>query len=191
MKRKLLLWGGIIVCGIALWIGTIVLAISITHLRVPVNLPGMLVYATPGYAVATGTWIIEGDRMANPLQTTKITCRKETMLCDSSTAEISDRRMMLNADRYEISEWTKTHVVFSDDSPLCVSYIYTLNWATKSVTGVRTKKKSLPPNTTDCNTLQSELRLTMKDGFRVSGELEREAMPWFGTLAFLPFKLLH
>lgn len=67
--------------------------------------------------------------------------------------------------------------MFTDDSPGCVRYIYTINVATKSVTGVRSRKNVPTGNPTfDCDQLTGELRLTMREGFDVSYAMEQAAL---------------
>lgn len=78
MTIKVLKWGADVAGVIVLWICTIVLSSGVVKDRVPVNLSRASVMAIgDSYVVAEGTWVIEGERQAFPLQTTTIKCEKE------------------------------------------------------------------------------------------------------------------
>ena len=188
--RTVIVFLGILI----LWIALMFLAGAVTQSRVPVNLAPFS-SVTPlldGYVNATGTWVIEGDNQGFPLQSTEIHCERELKRCTSATAQVMmGTQMYAHLDTYEIVSWEKTRVVFVDTSPSCVSYIYTIDLATKSVSGVRKKKPNATGALGDCSTYDKELRLSLRGGLEVTKKLQDEALPWFGHIVFAPFKIFH
>jgi hypothetical protein len=175
------------------WVFAIYLSVLVAKERVPVELPfAFYVESVEGYVQAGGTWTIEGDQQAFPLQTTEIDCWQPSRTCTSGTAQVSARDVLtVNIGRLPVIEWTDSHVVFVDESPTCVRYTYTINVATKSVTGVRQPKTVANGAGLGCDELKSELRLTMRSGFDVWYPLDQAALPWYGRIALAPFELLR
>lgn len=178
---------------LALWIALLFAAGAVVESRVPVDLSPFsnVIVVDDSYVSAKGTWVIEGDRQAYPLQTTEIICERELMRCTSATAQITGRSLSVNVDTYEVASWEKTRIVFVNTAPTCANYIFTIDFPTKAVSGLRKKKSSGPSVPADCNTLDKELRLSLRTGFDVSQSLKDEALPWFGHLVFSPFILLR
>jgi hypothetical protein len=90
---------------------------------------------------------------------------------------------------HEIVSWDKSRVIFVDETPQCVRYVYTIDLVTKVANAVREKRKNADPS--DCAAVEQELRLSLKDGIKEAYALQQEAMPWFGRLALAPLKLLQ
>jgi len=187
-------WLRLALGALAIWVGGVVVTFSIIEQRVPVSLPlsGHVLQLDNGYVRAEGTWTIEGDDHAFPLQTTVIECWPERRECTAATAEVSSLKMLnIIVETFPVVEWTRTTLVFVNDSPLCVRYVYTINLATKSVTGFRARRdQPVSSPIIDCERLASELRLTMRSGFDVWRRLQDDATPWFGWVFLAPFKLL-
>ena len=92
---------------------------------------------------ATGTWIIENDQIAYPVNTAEIQCYKERKTCQLIQASVvvpsldsSDNSFSLTLDTqtYEIISWTENEVVsrpFRTDQ--CRSTVLTINTAAKEV----------------------------------------------------------
>ena len=187
---------GIIV--VVAWIGLMLLTELMQSAAVPVALPTLSVYGNESFVWVQGTWTIEGEKHAFPLQTTEVTCSREDGVCRSATAEITSGMgvSMLNVrtETFNVTSWNEDSVVYVDTSPTCVYYIHTINPRIKSVTGIR---KKLPPErqSGDCSALDDELRLTMKDGGDITSPMLEESKPWFADLAFAPltafFKILE
>jgi hypothetical protein len=179
----------------SIWIAIFFISCLVIESRVPVNLsPGVHIFvdASQGYAVAEGTWVIEGDKQAFPLQTTKITCIKDDVICTSATAQVGyGDQLLVYTDQYKISEWSPTRIVFTDDAPTCVWYIYTMDLLTKSVSGIRQKKTTPIVGNEGCQEFDSTLRVSLKDGVSVRHQATEDAIPWFGVIAEAPFKLLQ
>lgn len=193
MFRKLLKWGCIGIGIVATWIVVIFVASAVVKSRVPVSLsPGAAVYNFGGnLATADGTWVIKGDKQVYPLQTSKITCEKELSRCTSSTAMVmGGDQLTVDIDFYNIISWEKSRIVFVDDAPTCVQYIYTIDLVTKVANGVRQKRKNAANEGPDCSVFAKELHLSLKSGFHEVMALEKDAMPWFGLMAVAPLKLL-
>lgn len=193
MRQRILRAVWILLGAIVLWIALLFAAGAVVDSRVPIDLSPFsnVNVVDDKYVSASGTWVIEGDSQAYPLQTTEIICERELMRCTSATAQIMGRGLHVNLDTYEVVEWEKTHIVFVDTAPTCATYVFTIDFPTKAVSGLRKKKPSGPSVSAGCNTLDKELRLSLRTGFNVSESLKDEALPWFGHLAFSPFKLFR
>jgi hypothetical protein len=192
--RKTLKWGGFFVAAIVLWLATVLIASAVVKSRVPVSLSahGNVVSIRDVYASATGTWVIEGQQQAYPLQTTNIRCEKELRRCTSGTARVmAGDQLHVDLDVHDIVSWEKSRIVFVDDVPKCVQYIYTIDLITNVVNGIRRKRPDVAGDASDCAALDQELRLSLKGGFEQWWKLNQDAMPWFGKLALAPFKLFH
>lgn len=179
---------------LVLWVALVILAMTVTQLRVPVDLSSFneISSITDDYVKASGTWVIEGDSQAYPIQTTEIWCERELHRCSSATAEIiSGEQMVVHLDFFEVNTWDKNQVIFTDASPSCVDYIHTINLLTKSVTALRQKKLDTSKSIRDCSAVATELRLTLRKGSEVVAKARNEALPWFGELALSPLKLFR
>jgi len=175
-----------VVAGFALlaWISAIALGFALLHIRVPVSLPvqpdsgDLRALAQAGYVEVEGTWNSEGDQMAFPLQTSKVSCYRPTQLCHVATAEIGKRETMrVSLDIYKIETWSEKQVVFVDHNPICAGYTYTIDLETGVTTGVREKAHTA---SADCAAVHDKPRvLRLADGFTVHDALTEKAMPWF------------
>lgn len=193
MHQRILRAVGLLLGAIVLWIILLFATGAVVDSRVPIDLSPFsnVNVVDDKYVSASGTWVIEGDSQANPLQTTEIICERELMRCTSATAQIMGRGLHVNLDTYEVVEWGKTRIVFVDTAPTCANYVFTIDFPTKAVSGLRKKKPSGPSVPANCNTLDKELRLSLRTGFNVSQSLKDEALPWFGHLAVSPLKLFR
>jgi hypothetical protein len=191
VRRRTLKWGIVTLMVVVFWVGTVLAAIVVAKSRVPVNLPVWDSVSALGdsHAVAKGTWVIESQQQAFPLQTTDIQCEKELRRCTMATATVmSGDQLNLNVDFYEVISWDKSRIVFVNETPLCVRYIYTIDLATKATNAIRSKRAS---KGADCAAIDQELRLSLKNGFHEGLKLQEEAMPWFGKLALAPLRLFQ
>jgi hypothetical protein len=179
--------GGILVALLLAWTAALLLAATVAKLRVPVTLPSMSIVRVDGLVRVQGTWTIEGDSQASPLQTTEIDCWVESRTCQSATATISKSgRLDVLLKPLPVQQWTDSQIEFTDDSPLYVRYVYTINTATKSVSGIRQRKHTERDQAFGCDQLEEEFRLTMRDGFDVWQPLNDAALPWYGRVALAP-----
>lgn len=183
MKRKLLIGAGVAFIGLALFIVAVAISNWMIQDRVPVSLHGSLfIHGDRDYAVATGTMVIEGERSAMPLQTSEIKCSSHTKQCMVAQAMITPQKgLYVMVDSYPVIEWTDSHLVFGEEAN-CVTNTYTINWVSKSVTGIRVRNK-MPKAGVDCSAiLIDELRVSLRDGFEVWQEEQRRAYPAFVKL---------
>lgn len=151
---------------LVVWIIFIIITMTVVKLRVPVNLPLFDLTLEEELVTARGTWVIEGDKQAFPMQTTKLWCEKESHSCFSARAEIGfGDQLYVEMDHYPITEWSNSQIIFIDNTPSCVSYIFTIDLHTKSVTAIRYKQEK--PIYANCEGVKDELRMSLKDGYSV------------------------
>lgn len=195
MLRKSLKWVAAFVGLFGVWLAVVFVAAAVAADRVPISLsPGILVTGVgDSYVLANGTWVIEGQPQAFPLQTTEIRCERELRRCTSATAMVMlGKQLHVDISFHDVVSWEKSRVVFTDDSPSCVEYVYTIDLVTKVANGVR-RKRTTPavPAISDCGTFEQELHLSLKSGFSEVLALQKSAMPWFGEVALAPLRLFQ
>lgn len=143
----------------------------------PVSLPSLYVFTDlweSGYVSARGTWVISGEQMALPEQTSRIDCHRHFGTCTEATAIVSadgdNRHLSVNIDTYEIESWDKHEIITKPLQFECTRYIRRVNRAQKSITGIR----STTSNEDTCKAIdRSEKHLVMTKGFKVYWELEQ------------------
>jgi len=149
---------------------------QIIYSKVPARLPSLIVANDNNvYVFAEGTWTIEGGSDAFPIQTTSIRCTKSDKKCIVAQAYIG-AQLSVDIDVNPILEWSDSQLVFVNDSSTCMTYYYTINWITKSGSGIRLKKKEAT-NDPACSIFAEEMRLTMKNGSEVWNEEVKRARP--------------
>ena len=123
--------------------------------------------------------VTEGERSAMPLQTSEIKCFSQSRECLVATALIvPPNNLYVMVDSYPVAEWTDSHLIFGEEAA-CVTNTYTINWVSKSVTGIRVRNKT-PRLGVDCSAiLIDELRVSLRDGSQVRQEEEKRAYPAF------------
>ena len=93
----------LLVLGLAGTIAIFTVSVQIVNSAVPVNLPvGPHVYTSlwdERYVSASGTWVIDNDRHAFPLNTSEITCRRPDSFCTATTARIDYNTLTLESER--------------------------------------------------------------------------------------------
>jgi len=147
----------------------------------PVMLPSLLVftdYWDRGYVIATGTWVMVGDKSAFPEQTCRISCDKASGTCTQAIATVKrigggEGILSVEVEEYEIERWDEHEIVTKPrESDLrCVRYIIRINKLQKSVTSIR----STISNEDLCEGLDaSEIYMELTDGFDVYWELVEE-----------------
>jgi hypothetical protein len=144
----------------------------------PTSLPSFHVFTDlwdSGYVSASGTWVISGERLGFPEQTSKINCDRSLRTCTEATAILSggggDRRLSVDIDTYEIERWDEHDIATKPLQFGCTRYVTRLNRLQKSVTAIR----STTSNDGMCSgTDRAEKYLVLTDGFKVYWELEQE-----------------
>ena len=194
MLRKGLKWTAVAIGVILTWLAVVFIAAAVAADRVPISLrPGTLITSLgDSYVLAFGTWVIGGQVNAFPLQTTEIRCERELRRCTSATAMVMlGKQLHVDVSFHEVVSWEKSRIVFVDDAPSCVQYIYTIDLASKAANGVRKKRVGGSAPSSDCSSLDEELKLSLKSGFTEVRALQKAAMPWFGELALAPLRLFQ
>ncbi|GAB1269163.1 hypothetical protein NBRC116493_24160 [Aurantivibrio infirmus] len=89
------------------------------------------VHFTDDFAFSEGTWIIENDKIANPINHAKITCykgSKECVIYDASIYNINSHVLSLNDDYYEVLSWNENEIIAqSTGNDSCRKVTMTLN----------------------------------------------------------------
>lgn len=160
----------------------------------PVSLPGLHIFTEmwdDGYVSASGTWIISGEKMGWPEQTSKIDCYKNIGKCIEATAIVSgegDMRVLsVDIDTYEIERWDQHEIVTKPLQFLCTRYVRRFNRLQKSVTGIR----STISNHEGCKGIEaSQKYLVLTDGFKVYWELKQNRMKKMQELVQISLGLL-
>ena len=176
------------------------LVLFISSISVPVKLPSIHVYtgSWDAFASAAGTWVIENDKSAHPMQTTEIFCRRSEMQCAASQAEVTDSgHLFLSTYKYNVTKWDENIIKYINTDAVCVDYSYTIERESKRVFGTRKTKSAAD----GCSIASpGPLNLILMDGFKVSNELSQEAVQkvspfgWLGLglwSAFISFRLWH
>jgi hypothetical protein len=177
MKKKILwtvlLTGGLISSLAAfLFILTLILKSA-----VPVSMPFFSLSTDDqmwnkfGYVVAEGTWVMEKpDVMYSPFLANKIVCVKREGVCRDAEASVDAHGgtayLRVNVDEFPIVKWDDTQIVYVNNDPECVTYIYSINRATKQVSGIRKPRANITSES--CKDIQkNEIKLKLVSGFDV------------------------
>ena len=160
----------LILVGLALGVG---LLFAIEQIRHPVQMTGapFLSATASQYATARGTWTSEPQGQAPPVQTSEIRCIKQLMICTEATALVSDGGVLnVISDSYDVADWQESRIVYKNDAE-CVNYVYTMDFLTKSVTGMAARKAStIDP---DCAAAPLTLRLSLRGGAEAMQALQK------------------
>ena len=97
------------------------------------------------YVTATGTWVLQGEQIAYPLNTSEITCRRSDGLCVDfhvdvhmpTSASPGLPQIMPIIDYYDITNWTPTEVRAVSRMG-CRQNVLTINISTETVHTVNT-----------------------------------------------------
>jgi len=144
-----------------------------------ISLPNKMIISIQEHGIisAEGTWKFQNGDQAFPLQTSKITCVKQTRNCQIVTANVSilnnsDDNGHLNIDvtDWAITRWTDTEVVAENDNPVCVSYTMTINFQKKEAFQFRRGKGG-----EQCKDFAEKPQiLVLVDGFNVSWDYYKQ-----------------
>jgi hypothetical protein len=128
-----------------------------------------------GYVSATGTWVIDQERHAFPLNVSTVSCVRDENICYDAQANISSGFLNSYLDSYPIVRWDRSTIQFQNNSPGCVTYIYVIDRATQKLSGRRTKRPDVDKE--QCGIVSDDLRLSFTDGRAVVEGLRRESAP--------------
>ena len=126
------------------------------------------------YLKASGTWVFENNRQADPLQTSQINCSRPLVKCFMATARISslsfndsnEATLFVDIDEFNITKWLDYEVQAENDNATCVSYTLSINLLKKEAYMFRRGKGG-----TNCEGIaESPQILKLEDGFKVGQE---------------------
>jgi len=141
----------------------------------PVSLPTLHVYTEfweSGNVWARGTWVLGGEKMSLPEQTTLLECYRDRGVCTEATAIVSKRRSLtVDIDEYKIERWDDYEIVTQPKQFECVRYVRRFNRAQKTVTGLR----STTSTEGFCKGVEGkEMHMTLSDGYKVNWDLQQD-----------------
>lgn len=94
----------------------------------PVFMPKKTFFDFQDKLTVRGTWTLEGEAAASPLQTSAITCREATMECVESRARIARGVLHVLRDRYRIEEWgSRIRAVSRAEGGQCYTWTLTVD----------------------------------------------------------------
>ncbi len=156
--------------------------------QVPVSLYGGMVFVDlwdRGYVAMEGTWVMDGDQHAYPLNMSKIVCRADTKQCIDSQATVRAGHgvplLRVNEDLHEIARWDKDTLIYQTNAG-CVNYAYTVSRQTKQVAGIRTIKAGADAT---CAGASREIKLRLTNGFDIYYQMQKDARPVALNIAVL------
>ncbi len=168
-----------------LWVGNLYV-----DLQVPVAMSTLVEVNTFGDSVSvSGTWTrtdLDGDTIANPLQTSKIECSKATNRCTEALASVSTSDPhLLTADltEYDVQSWTPNAIVMSQDG-ICATELFTIDLNTNVVSGIGHKTNQNNPFCTTNINDKSTWTYQLVKGFDVYWKMRGKARP-------LPVRLIQ
>ena len=134
-----------------------------------------------GFVTASGTWTLDGQNHAFPINMSEIQCIKDDRRCYAAAARLSGRYLVADLDFYNVTKWDSSTLEFVTDA-VCVAYVYVINRNTEKLTGRRVAKTTDDPT---CKSIISSpvLGLSFVNGLDVVTKLRSEAAP---TLISLP-----
>lgn len=176
LRTKVVRIVGVILLAIVALVALVSLSESYVKHKVPVSVGGYHVYTNSwdrGYVSLRGTWVMDNSKPAFPLQVSEIVCHLDSKDCIESRAEVAGSILLVNQDRYQISQWDGRNLTYISNAD-CVDYVYSVDRITKQVSGIRTIKTGMADQCTD---IEKELQLRLTDGFNVYWKLQEEARP--------------
>jgi hypothetical protein len=97
-----------------------------------------------GFVTASGTWVLDGEKHAFPINMSEIQCFKENSRCYAAGARLSNNYLVAELDFYNVTKWDNSTLEFVTDAR-CVSYVYVINRNTEKLTGRRVAKTTDDP----------------------------------------------
>ena len=105
----------------------------------------VLVQILESYAVANGTWIIEGDDIYYPINTSKVECDRDRDTCVITKADVqipnvdgddNAYHLGLSSETFEVISWSRDEIIaraFESLAPSCRTTLLTLNKSANEV----------------------------------------------------------
>ncbi len=148
----------------------------------------------PGYMFAEGTWVIQGERIANPVNSNRINCWRDLKMCIVSEGHVnppsrggvsSGSSLYVDTSYWDITSWSDTRVV-AEMKATCRRNVLTLDETAKQVFQVQTDT-----NGEGCGKLLEPLKAprmtTLEDGFKVGTAHYDEMLTLVKKVSKFPF----
>ncbi len=176
--------------------------VAVINAYVPVKLLGNGVVTTSawddGLVHAKGTWAIENDQPAAPLNVVDLRCIKDGGKCYAANAQIMDGYLDSYFETFDIKRWDADNLEFGTQAA-CVKYTYNINRKTSKLSGVRQAKDSAANEL--CSGMHRGLSLNLVNGLYVKLDLENQhryngfagsaAALWIAVVSYLIFKIVR
>ncbi len=130
----------------------------------------------------SGTWVIENEEHGTPLNSSSISCTKQSGKCTESRAYIYQNNLFVATDFHKILNWDSNLIVFENDDAICAKYTYTIDVQKSELSGIKEIKNSEDEMCKDKNS--KKLNLKLADGYDVWVK-EREKKSLFFVNIFL------
>jgi hypothetical protein len=130
-----------------------------------------------GYVAASGTWELEGEALAAPVNHIEITCQREEGYCIEARAELFTHGSILGVatDRRPIVSWTPDTITTRNDTG-CGGYVMTISRGSESVTALEVNTPSSEyagASIVPCNQRDPRKEFRLVDG----GRRELDSIP--------------
>ena len=113
-----------------------------------------------------GTWVIENEEHGTPLNSSNISCTKQTGKCTESRAYIFNNSLFVKSDTHQILSWDSNFIVFQNDFAICATYIYTIDIQKSELSGIK-KIKNTDKEICSNGKAGNNLKLKLVDGYDV------------------------
>lgn len=136
------------------------------------------------WATVDGTWVITNETSAEPLQTSMITCHRDSQSCEETTVIFGDKGFMsINRTEYKVTSWGHDGVRAASSAASCADYVIYIRRVEEKlgkdtpglVTGHRTVKaggRGLFGQ--PCEALTPHLSLRLEKGYEVQRRYREE-----------------
>jgi len=165
MFKKLLLSIGLIIASAVLAFTILIVLLEFGSTPIPLHNASLSAsFWDRGHVIATGTWTMPNEQIADPIQSSEIRCVKQEGNCYEAIAKLSSEGY-LTAELYTraIASWTDSNISFVDQAT-CVKYVYTIDRKSEQIVGRRMRMNPLPPG---CEYITADVRLILVDGSSV------------------------
>jgi hypothetical protein len=129
-----------------------------------------------------GTWVIENEEHGTPLNSSNISCTKQTGKCIESRAYIFNNSLFVKTDTHQILSWDTNFIVFKNDFAICATYTYTIDVQKSELNGIK-EIKNTEKEICSNGLAGKNLKLRLVDGYDVwIKERERKSFLYLNFL---------
>lgn len=133
-----------------------------------------------GYVSAQGTWVLEGERHASPINVSDINCFRSRELCHIAEARMTDfSGNALSVIQYDlpITRWDSSTLEFEEDAR-CLRTTYVINRTTQKLIYRRMRKQDVDDDEAcDVYRIKPDLSASLVDGFDELQDFKEERLP--------------